>query len=141
MRPGYLLDTNVVSETTKPQPNPQVLAWLRTQAPLVLPAIGVYELVRGVERTSGKKRLFLDGWVAALLGGNARVVPFDEAAAVAAAALESEARRQGHAMPERDLFILATARAQGLRLATRNTSDFRGHGVPLYDPFADLHVT
>jgi predicted nucleic acid-binding protein len=141
VKPEYLLDTNVVSETAKPQPNGKVVTWLRTQGPLLLPAIGVYELVRGIERTSGRKRLFLDGWLAALLGGNARVVPFDEAAAVTAAGMERESRRQGRPLPERDLFILATARAHGLRLATRNTPDFRGHSVPLYDPFSDQYVT
>jgi toxin FitB len=141
MRSEFLLDTNVVSETSKPHPNANVVNWLRVQAPLLLPSMAVYELVRGVERQAGRKRLFLDGWLAALLGGNALVVPFDEAAALAAAAMERESRRRGRPLPERDLFILATARAQGLRLATRNTPDFRGHGVPLYDPFTDQHVT
>jgi predicted nucleic acid-binding protein len=133
----YLVDTNVVSETARPQPNTRVLAWLRTQNPIVLPAVGVYELARGIERTSGRKRLFLDGWLSALLDGNARVVAFDQTAALVAASIESEARRRGRPVPERDLFILAIARCQGLRLATRNVRDFRGHGVGLFDPFND----
>jgi len=136
----YLVDTNVVSETAKPEPNTRVVAWLRTQNPIVLPAVGVYELARGIERTSGRKRLFLDGWLSALLDGNSRVVPFDQTAALVAASIESEARRRGRPVPERDLFILAIARCQGLRLATRNVNDFRGHGVGLFDPFNDLHV-
>jgi toxin FitB len=140
MTGGFLVDTNVVSETAKPLPNANVVAWLRTQAPIVLSAVGIYELARGVGRTSGRKRLFLDGWLAALLGGNAQVLPFDQAAALAAAGIEREARRRGRPLPERDLFILATAHCHGLRLATRNLPDFRGHGVPLYDPFDDAHV-
>lgn len=136
----YLLDTNVISETAKPQPAAAVVAWLEKQAPLVLSAITVYELSRGVERISGKKRLFFDGWLAALLGGNARILPFDQPAALAAAAIDGDARRHGRPVQDRDLFILATARSHGLRLATRNLSDFRGHGVGLYDPFDDQHV-
>jgi predicted nucleic acid-binding protein len=73
-------------------------------------------------------------------GGNARILPFDEPAALAAAAIDRDARRHGRPVRDRDLFILATARSSGLRLATRNLSDFRGHGVALYDPFDDQHV-
>lgn len=136
----YLLDTNVISETAKPQPNAALVAWLKEQAPLVLSAITVYELARGVERTSGKRRFFLDRWLSALLAGNARILPFDEPAALAAAAIDRDARRHGRPVQDRDLFILATARSRQLRLATRNVRDFRGHGVALYDPFDDRHV-
>jgi hypothetical protein len=135
----YLVDTNVVSETTKSLPDPRVLAWLGTQVPLILPAVGVYELARGVARTAGRKRLFLEGWLEALLRAEARVLPFDQLTALAAAKIEQEARRRGRPIPERDLFILATAHRHGLRLATRNLPDFRGHGVSLYDPFEDAH--
>ena len=140
MTAEYLLDTNVVSETAKVHPDAKVLGWLGTQAPLILSSISVYELTRGIERTSGRKRLFLDGWLASLLGGNARILPFDETAARVAATIEHDARRRGHPIPERNLFILATARSCALRLATRNLQDFRGHGVALYDPFDDQHV-
>ena len=137
----YLIDTNVVSETAKPRPDAKVLAWLRMQERIVLSAIGVYELARGIERTSGRKRHFLDDWLATLLQGSTKVMPFDQPAAVAAAGIEHQGRRRGHPLPERDLFILATAHANGLRLATRNLGDFRGHGVPLYNPFDGRLVT
>ena len=140
MTTDHLLDTNIVSETAKAQPDAKVLGWLETQSPLVLSSLSVYELARGVERTTGRKRLFLEGWLASLLGSNARILPFDETAARLAATIEQDARRRGHPIPERDLFILATARACGLRLATRNLQDFRGHGVALYNPFDDQHV-
>jgi toxin FitB len=137
MSDEYLLDTNIVSETTKPAPSTQVVAWLQTQKSLILSAVSVYELARGVERMSGRKRIFLDGWLAALLSGNARIISFDRGAALEAAALEREARRRGRPIPERDLFIIATAKSNGLRLATRNLRDFRGRGVSLYNPFED----
>jgi hypothetical protein len=40
----------------------------------------------------------------------------------------------------RDLFILAIAKAKALPIATRNVDHFRGFGVPVYDPFKDVHV-
>jgi predicted nucleic acid-binding protein len=140
MNVEYLVDTNVVSEATKSRPDPRVLAWLNAQAPLILPAVGVFELARGIARTSGRKRQFLDEWLAALLSPETRILPFDEPVAMEAAGIEHEARRRGRPLLERDLFILATARRHGLRLATRNLPDFRGHGVSLYDPFDDGHV-
>lgn len=137
----YLIDTNVISETAKPKPYPAVLDWLAAQAPLRISAVSLYELARGVEHApAGRKRRFLEQWLGTLLAGNADVVPFDDAAAMNAASLERDARRRGRPMPERDLFILATAKSRGLRLATRNLDDFRNHGVLLYDPFADVHV-
>jgi len=57
-----------------------------------------------------------------------------------AASIERESRRRGRPIADRDLFILATAASHNLGLATHNLSDFRGHGVSLYDPFDDVHV-
>lgn len=101
----------------------------------------LYELTRGVQHVpQGRRRRFLDEWLAALLSGNSEVAPFDERAALAAASIERDARRRGRPVADRDLFILATAASQGLGLATRNLADFRGRGVPLYDPFNDIHL-
>jgi toxin FitB len=137
----YLVDTNVISETVKAQPDPNVAAWLATQSPIRLASISLYELARGIEQiAAGRKRRFLEQWLGTLLAGNVEVVPFDEAAALTAASLEREARRLGRPVPERDLFILATAKCRGMRLATRNVDDFRTGGVPLYDPFGNVHT-
>lgn len=137
----YLADTNVLSETTKPAPNAGVLAWLALQAPIRLAAVSLYELARGIEHVpQGRKRRFLDGWLALLLAGNAAVLPFDDEAALAAARIEKEARRRGRPIGDRDLFILATAKVHGLRVATHNVNHFVGHGVAVYDPFENLHL-
>lgn len=138
---GYLVDTNVLSETARPRPSPLVLAWLGEQAPIRLAAVTLYELARGVQHVApGRRRRFLEEWLGALLAGNSVVFPFDEKAALVAASIEREARRRGRPVADRDLFILATAASHGLGLASRNLADFRGHGVSLYDPFDDVHV-
>lgn len=141
MTGGYLSDTNVVSETARPRPSPGVLEWIARQEPIRVAAVSLYELSRGVlHAPAGRRRRFLEEWLSALLAGNALVIAFDEPAALAAASIEREARRRGRPVGDRDVFILATAKSQGLGVATRNLADFRGHGVPLYDPFDDVHV-
>jgi predicted nucleic acid-binding protein len=137
---GYLLDTNVISETTRPKGDENVTRWLGRLPLLLLPSIGVYELATGIWRLSaGKKRAFLENWLSELLSSNCQVLPFDRDAALGCAKLESEARRRGRTIEQRDLYILATAKAQDLGVATRNVSHFRGFGVPVYDPFSDVH--
>ena len=137
----YLLDTNVISETVRPKPDAQVIRWLAQLSTLTLPAVGVYELAAGVQRLpAGKKRELLEDWLAELLACDCDVLPFDQAAALGSAVLESEARRQGRTVETRDLFILAIARSQNLGIATRNVGHYRGFGVPVYDPFSDTQI-
>lgn len=137
----YLLDTNIISETTRKKPDPKVVAWIGTLPSILLPAVGVYELASGIRRLpAGEKRSFLEEWLAELLGPSCEVLPFDCDAALECAALEAEARHHHRTIETRDLFILATARARGIGVATRNVSHFRGFGAPVYDPFKDMHV-
>jgi predicted nucleic acid-binding protein len=137
----YLLDTNVISETTRPQPDAGVIRWLGELPLLRLPAIGVFELASGIQRLpAGKKREFLEDWFAELLAADCNVLPFDRAAALSCAALEAEARRRGRAIELRDLLILAIAKSQDLGVATRNVDHFRGFGVPVYDPFSATQI-
>lgn len=137
----YLLDTNVISETARPEPDAGVIRWLGPLSPLILPAIGVYELASGIRRLpSGKKRAFLEAWFAELLASDCDVLPFDRDAALSCAALEADARQRGRTIELRDLLILAIAKSQDLGVATRNVSHFRGFGVPVYDPFSDTQA-
>jgi predicted nucleic acid-binding protein len=137
----YLLDTNVISETTRPQPDANVTRWLGQLSYITLSSIGVYELASGIQRlAAGKKRKFLEDWLAELLRSDCDVLPFDRDAALSCAVLESEARRHGRTIELRDLLTLAIAESQDVGIATRNVSHFRGFGVPLYDPFRDEQI-
>lgn len=137
----FLLDTNVISETARKKPDPRLLAWISTLPSMALAAITVYEIASGIHRLSaGEKRAFLEEWFAELLGSGCDILPFDRDAALACAALEAEARRERRTVETRDLFILAIARSQTLGVATRNVTHFRGFGVPIYDPFKDVHL-
>jgi len=137
----YLLDTNVISEVVRPQPDGNVIRWLGQLPFMILPAIGVYEISSGIQRLpAGKKREFLEDWLAEILASDCDVLPFNLDAALSCAALEAEARRLGRTIELRDLLILATARSQDIGVATRNISHFRGFGIPVYDPFSDAHI-
>lgn len=139
--PKYLVDTDVVSETAKPSPHAGVLRWLSEHQRLAISAVTVFELARGVESvTAPGKRKFLDEWLAALLSGPFDVLPFDTGAALAASEIEGSARRAGRPIDTRDLFILATARAAGMSVATRNGRHFRGRGVLVVDPFGGAEL-
>lgn len=137
----YLLDTNVISEPARPRPDAGVISWLGQLSLLQLPSVGVFEFASGIQRLpAGKKREFLEDWFAELLAADCDVFPFDRAAALSCAALESESRRRGRTIELRDLLILAIAKSRDLGVATRNVDHFRGFGVPLYDPFSATQI-
>jgi len=136
-----VLDTNVVSEPLKSEPNAAVLDWLNAQEPqtLYLTTVNLAELLAGVEvLPAGRRRdalaQALSTQVVALFGG--RVLSFDAKAADAFAKVNASAQAQGNVMGFADCAIGAIARANGFALATRNVRDFKGAGVSLIDPWA-----
>ena len=138
---GHLLDTNVISETARQKPNAQVVEWIRRLPSLLLPSVAVYELAAGVKRLpAGRRRSFLEAWLADLLASEINVLALDRDAALACADIEISARHQRRVIEHRDLLILGTAKAHSVGVATRNVAHFRGLSVPVYDPFEDVHV-
>lgn len=138
----YVVDTDVISETARPRPDVAVMQWFAREESIALAAITVYELARGVEaKPSGRKKEFLTAWLARVLASGLDVIAFDREAALLAAHVEREARRRGRSIASHDLFILASARARGLAVATRNVAHFRGHGVTIFDPFTGAYAT
>jgi len=131
----YLLDTNVISELRKRKPHGGVEAWFDAN-PLEesrLSAISFYEMQSGAERTRKQdiaKANELDAWIRRV-ELSITVLPFGTI----------EARMTAYLMRGRsdalliDAMIAATALANGLTVATRNTRDFARFEVPLVDPF------
>lgn len=135
-----VLDTNVVSEPLRAQPDPVVADWLDAQDPqtLFLPSICLAELLAGVEALpEGRRRRTLEAALGeqlmALFSG--RILPFDERAARAFAKVSAAAQATGNPISFADAAIAAIAAANGCILATRNVRDFRGTGVKLVDPW------
>ncbi|MFT4267123.1 MAG: type II toxin-antitoxin system VapC family toxin [Xenophilus sp.] len=136
-----VLDTNVLSELMRPLPAPRVLAWFGRQAgdALFTTAISRGEMLEGAYRLpAGKRRNDLLREIEAIFSTDmaGRVLPYDEAAADAHAALAARRRAQGRPGSQPDMMIAGIVRAHGAALATRNLKDFADCGVDLIDPWA-----
>lgn len=134
-----VLDTNVVSEAMKPNPDPAVQRWLNQQLEetLYLSVITLAELKFGIAALpdgARKERL-----AAALQGSTAlyrgRVLPFDEAAASRYAELAVGARTKGRGFPVPDGYIAAIAASRGFIVASRDTAPFEAGGLPVVNPW------
>jgi len=135
-----LLDTNVLSEVTKPAPDTRVLKWLNglDEDRSFISAISIAEIRRGVALMDpGRKREALAEWLAEDLPQRFehRVLPVDEPVALAWGDLMGLAKRSGRGLSSMDGLIAATAIAHDLTLATRNRKDFEGFGLKLLDPW------
>jgi toxin FitB len=135
-----LLDTNVVSEPLRPQPDTHVIEWIDAQhlETLFLSAITVAELRAGVALLPPSKRRTalqesLETRVLPLFAG--RVLPFDVACTQAYAELMAKARAAGLAIASADGYIAAIAAANGLVVATRDVSPFKAAGSVVIDPW------
>lgn len=132
----YLVDTNVLSETTKPQPAQSVVDWLRKNgresavSPIVLGEVefGILLLPPGRR----KKRLL--EWFAAGIQ-TLEVVSIDAATSAAWAKLLADLRRKGRSMPVKDSLIAASALQHQLQVVTRNAGDYRHADVRIVNPF------
>lgn len=136
-----LLDTNVVSELTRSEPDPGVLAWLDEldASEVGTTAITAAELWYGVTRLpAGRGRTDLTEAVRGLLEEDfeERVAPFDAVAAQVYGLVVTDREQSGRPIGVADAQIAAVCRRLGATLATRNTKDFEGTGVDLVNPWA-----
>lgn len=133
----HLVDANVLSEATKPDPDLRVVEWLRRNErsivvdPIILGEVrfGILLLARGARR-AGLERWFERGI------GRIQCVPWDSAVGLRWAQLLADLRRRGRPMSIKDSLIVASALAHDLALATLNQQDFKPAQVRLVDPSA-----
>ena len=132
----YLVDADVLSEPTRPEPDQRVVRWLRrNEAELAISSIVLGELRFGILLLPpGRRRRRLEEWFAAGVQ-QIRLLDFDQPTAMAWSELLTRLRKKGQAMPIKDSLIAASAMAHGLTIATRNLRDFRRTGGPLVNPF------
>ncbi|HEV7372094.1 type II toxin-antitoxin system VapC family toxin [Arenibaculum sp.] len=137
---NYLLDTNVVSELIRPEPDPNVTAWISAtdEDRLHLSVLTFAEIRHGIERLpEGSRRERLTLWMETDLTERfaGRVLELDRAAAEAWGVMMARAAAGGMRLPAMDTLFAATAERHGMVLATRNIRDFRGAGIELLDPW------
>ncbi len=136
---GYLLDTNVISETRKLRANTDVMAFLAgaESASLFLSVLSLGELHKGVEakrRMDAAAAEQLAIWVDGIETTFAdRVLTVDAPTARLWGELSA-----ARSLPVVDTLIAATAIRHGLTLATRNTRDVAATGVVTFDPWAEV---
>jgi toxin FitB len=134
---GFLLDTNVLSETARAVPDPNVARFVSERDDLWISTVSIQELVFGAEQLpEGRKKDALVMWIsnlAGLFGG--RVLQLDWQAAALAGRFKSLARKAGLNGVDLDASIAGIALSNELVLATRNTKDFEPMQIGLFNPW------
>jgi predicted nucleic acid-binding protein len=137
---GFLLDTNVISELIKSEPNGNVLRWIddTDETILFLSVLTIGEIRNGIERLApGKRRGRLESWVTVdlHLRFHDRILAVDEPIAERWGTLSATAAKKGRPVPVIDGLLAATALHHDLTLATRNDSDVSRTGIPTFNPW------
>ncbi|PPF78924.1 VapC toxin family PIN domain ribonuclease [Subtercola sp. Z020] len=136
-----VLDTNVLSEPLRRQPDDAVLEWLQVAAgEAAITSISVGELLVGARRLPvGRRRDALLSAVENIVDNfGAEILAYDSRAATAYAALQERRAAMGRPLSVEDGMIAAICVSAGASLATRNTKDFVGLGLDLIDPWANV---
>ena len=142
---AYLLDTNVVSEMMRPEPDRRVASAVQLAAleGIGVASVTVWEILNGIGRLDiGRHRSDLRSRFQGLLDEafEGRVFDWTRADAEACANIMEEKRRLGEPLDDHlpDAMIAATAATRRLTVLTRNESEFRGTGVAWVNPWAGL---
>jgi toxin FitB len=127
---SFLLDTNAVSEWTKPRPNPGLIGWMEStdEDRIFVSVITLAELRYGVERlAAGARRRRLEVWLGheVPLRFEGRILPVDANIAEAWGKTVSRSDAAGQPIGAMDAFLAATAEFHHLTLVTRDVSDFK----------------
>lgn len=127
----YLLDTNIISNITKPAPSDSLLAWMAEQADenLFIASLVVGEIWFGVlDAPAGKKRVQLENWFRGPEGPQAlfagRVLSFDEKASLIWARLMADGEKAGRPRSAMDMILAAVAAANDCIVVSDNEKDF-----------------
>jgi toxin FitB len=135
-----VVDTNVISELMRGEPDPAVLAWVAAQprALLYTTYVNQAEILYGIGALSaGRRRAALaaaaQGMFAEDFAG--RVLPFEARAAARYPEIVLARRQAGNPIEKFDALIAATALAAGASIATRDSGGFAGCGLTVIDPW------
>jgi predicted nucleic acid-binding protein len=134
---SYLIDTNILSETFKPVPNPRVVQWF-SKVPsdtLFISVLTLGEIRKGIEKlNSGLRKnefiLWLEHDIVSWFGK--RIIPINHIIADRWGYMMAHSERT---LPAIDGLLAATAFTHNLKLVTRNVKDFMIQGLEVINPF------
>lgn len=134
-----VIDTNIISEMMRDEPNQKVLSWVETGGQLHTTAITLAEIDYGIARLSnGRRKDRLTATATQVFADFGDVLlPFDAAAARRYAGIVAGRERAGRPVTTADAQIAAICASRQATLATRNTDDFAGTGIDLVNPWND----
>jgi predicted nucleic acid-binding protein len=134
----YLLDTDVISQITKPKPNEAAMRWLASEsmAALHLSVATIVEIRIGIElMPGGRRKRAISQWLTEDLPQAylERILPVGLEIAEMAGVIIAQSRAAGFAGEPMDALIAATAKVHGLKVATLNRKHFEKLGVELVE--------
>lgn len=129
----FLVDTNVISELARTQPNSAVIAWAKTVSAVSLSVVTVEEIFFGLAWKSNPK---IQAWFEGFLNTHCHIYIVSDEIARCAGRLRGALAAQGQTRTQADMLIAATAQVHQQMLVTRNVRDFEGCGIALFNPFS-----
>jgi toxin FitB len=137
---GYLLDTNVISELTKLQPEPKVVSWFQATSEelLYLSVLTIGEIRKGIDSLPrSNKRALLESWLAndLVLRFSGRILDVSLDIAERWGLISAQAKMAGAPLAVVDGLMAATALHHNLILVTRNTKDVQVTGINMLNPW------
>lgn len=130
---GFLIDTNVISELAKPQPNPGVTRWGASVQSVSVSAVSLEEIFFGLAL---KPNVRIRGWFETFVETYCRILPLTAEIAKSSGSLRGRLASRGKVRTQADMLIAATAQIHQLTLVTRNVRDFEECGIALLNPFS-----
>ena len=127
-----LIDTNVVSEVMRRRPTPKVESWFLAEGDFYISPISIDEITYGLERQSLNTKI---KWLHKFLSTRCVTLDVSDGIAHRSGAIRGQLASKGIIRSQADMLIAATAWMHGLTLATRNTRDFEGTGIAVFNPF------
>jgi toxin FitB len=139
---GWLLDTNILSELRRPEPEPRVVAFVGAQPleQLYVSSITLAEIRFGIEMLpDASRRIELNDWLTLKVRPmfEQRILAVTEDVVFKWRLLVEEGRKVGHTFSQPDLIIAATGIHHGLTVVTRDTADFAKARAIVFNPWID----
>lgn len=140
---AFLLDTNVISELVKPQPEAKVISWIEEteESLLYLSVLTLGEIRRGVAALpQAQRRAKLEAWLDKDLRSRfrGRILDIDEEVADRWGLITAQARSKGTVLPVIDGLLAATALEHNLIFVTRDTGQIAVLGVAVFNPWSKV---